>query len=271
MDNKVQEFLNDNFGEVRCIEFNNEVWFVASDVSNILEYNLATDMTRKLDDDEKDMRTLHTLGGDQKMTIINESGLYSAVLSVTKKNTQRYEKAKEFKKWVTKDVIPSIRKDGAYINGEEQLKEGNLSEDEFILKAMNILNNKVERLRKENTELKTENDSMKPIVTVAEKFLNTNNTYDIGTFAKILDIKNFGRNKMFAWLKENKILMLNNIPYQTFSKYFNIITTEKNGRTFTKTMIKATGIKYIYNKLYKSGMIVEKPIEQIIKELKQTA
>lgn len=75
-------------------------------------------MIRQLDDDEKDRQTLPTLGGNQELSVINESGLYSVVLSITKRNKARYEKAKEFKKWITKEVIPAIRQDGMYVNRE---------------------------------------------------------------------------------------------------------------------------------------------------------
>ncbi len=85
-----------------------EPWFVAQDVSEALEYRNAPDMTRNLDDDEKGTQIVRTLGGDQEMTVINESGLYSAILK------SRKPEAKTFKKWVTSEVLPSIRKTGSY-------------------------------------------------------------------------------------------------------------------------------------------------------------
>lgn len=116
--NKVKEFLNDIFGEVRTIKKDGELWFVASDIANILEYGITADMTRKLDDDEKGMETLHTFGGNQELSIINESELYNAVLSITRRDKARYEKAKEFKRWITKEVITAIRQNGMYVNRE---------------------------------------------------------------------------------------------------------------------------------------------------------
>lgn len=85
-----------------------EPWFVAGDVSTALDYSEAKDMTRNLDDDEKGRQIVPTLGGDQEMTVINESGLYSAILK------SRKPEAKAFKKWVTSEVLPSIRKTGSY-------------------------------------------------------------------------------------------------------------------------------------------------------------
>ena len=85
-----------------------EPWFVARDVAAALDYSVAKDMTRNLDDDEKGGQIVPTLGGDQEMTVINESGLYSAILK------SRKPEAKTFKKWVTSEVLPSIRKTGSY-------------------------------------------------------------------------------------------------------------------------------------------------------------
>lgn len=101
--------------EVRTVIVDNEPWFVAKDVAEILGYSTANRMTERLDDDEKGTRKLCTLGGDQEMTIINESGLYNAILGSNKPD------AKKFKKWVTAEVLPSIRKYGAYAVSPELL------------------------------------------------------------------------------------------------------------------------------------------------------
>ena len=94
--------------EVRTIAIDGAPWFVAEDIATALEYRNAPDMTRNLDDDEKGTQIVRTLGGDQEMTVINESGLYSAILK------SRKPEAKRFKKWVTSEVLPSIRKTGSY-------------------------------------------------------------------------------------------------------------------------------------------------------------
>ena len=101
--------------EVRTVIVDNEPWFVAKNVAEILGYSTANRMTERLDDDEKGTRKLCTLGGDQEMTIINESGLYNAILGSNKPD------AKKFKKWVTAEVLPSIRKYGAYAVSPELL------------------------------------------------------------------------------------------------------------------------------------------------------
>ncbi|AOA58230.1 BRO-N domain-containing protein [Acinetobacter larvae] len=94
--------------DIRIIDINGELWFVATDVANALDYRMASDMTRFLDDDEKGTHNLRTPSGSQDLSIINESGLYSAILK------SRKPEAKRFKKWVTSEVLPAIRKTGKY-------------------------------------------------------------------------------------------------------------------------------------------------------------
>lgn len=101
-------------------------WFVASDVAALLEYRNAPDMTRMLDEDEKDTQIVRTLGGGQEMTVISESGLYSAVLR------SRKPEARQFRKWVTAEVLPAIRKTGRY---------------EVAIEPMNIVTEPLERVR----------------------------------------------------------------------------------------------------------------------------
>lgn len=85
-----------------------EPWFVAADVARVLGYSEAAAMTRTLDEDEKGLRTTQTLGGDQQVAVVNEAGLYSSVLR------SRIPTAKAFRRWVTREVLPAIRKTGSY-------------------------------------------------------------------------------------------------------------------------------------------------------------
>lgn len=94
---------------VRVVLVDGEPWWVAADLSTALEYGVASAMTRYLDEDEKGVSIVHTLGGEQEMLIINESGLYSVILR------SRKASAKRFKKWVTAEVLPSIRRHGSYV------------------------------------------------------------------------------------------------------------------------------------------------------------
>lgn len=107
MENSMVSFKKDGY-ELRTTTIDGEPWFVAKDVAEVLGYGLATNMTRRLDEDEKGIRLSHTLGGEQNLTVINESGLYSAIIGSQK------PEAKAFKKWVTSEVLPTIRKTGRY-------------------------------------------------------------------------------------------------------------------------------------------------------------
>ena len=113
MENKLMIFENDAFGKVRTLNLNGEPWFVAADVCKALELGNPSMTVERLDDDEKGISTIDTLGGKQRMAIINEPGLYSLVI------TSRKPEAKAFKRWITHEVIPAIRKRGVYITDEK--------------------------------------------------------------------------------------------------------------------------------------------------------
>lgn len=102
---------------------------------------------------------------------------------------------------------------------------------------------------------------------IADRFTNSNKLYDVGEFSKILDIPKFGRNKLFEWMRDNKILMSNNNPYANQMDHFKVIPIEGNRFTDKKTLIKANGISYIVKKLIKDGKIQSKSYEDIIKNI----
>lgn len=105
--NDMKIFENSEFGAVRVVDVNGEPWFVARDVCDCLELDLASG-ARGLDDDEKGLHTMQTPGGQQEMSIVSEAGLYSLILR------SRKPEAKAFKRWITHEVLPSIRKTGGY-------------------------------------------------------------------------------------------------------------------------------------------------------------
>ncbi|MGN1303779.1 MAG: Bro-N domain-containing protein [Oscillospiraceae bacterium] len=131
--NDLQIFSNPEFGSVRCIEKDGEEWFVGKDVALALGYKNPHDaLFKHVDEDDKGVANCDTLGGTQKMTVINESGLYSLII------LSELPSARKFKKWITSEVIPSIRKTGGY--GVPQM-----SQSELILK---IAQNNVELERR---------------------------------------------------------------------------------------------------------------------------
>lgn len=111
--------VHPEFGDLRTIEIDGEPWFVGKDVAAALGYgkgkSLANAVARHVDPDDKGVTEMMTPGGAQQMTIINESGLYSLILS------SKLPSAKDFKHWVTSEVLPSIRKNGAYIRNQENM------------------------------------------------------------------------------------------------------------------------------------------------------
>lgn len=113
---ELEIFKNEEFGEIRTITINNEPWFVGKDITNILGYqNGSRDINRHVDEDDRGSTEMVSPSGVQKTTIINESGLYSLILS------SKLPTAKKFKHWVTSEVLPSIRKHGYY--GKTPLKD----------------------------------------------------------------------------------------------------------------------------------------------------
>lgn len=130
--NELRIFDNSEFGKVRATTRDGEPWFVAADVCRALDIVQNRNAVARLDNDEKGVCLMDTLGGAQEMSIVNEPGLYSLILS------SRKPQAKAFKRWITHEVIPSIRKTGGYIAGES-----NMSEAELIQAAMTVLQNKV--------------------------------------------------------------------------------------------------------------------------------
>ena len=101
--------------EVRTIDRDGQVWFVADDIAKALTYRTAHDMTRVLDEDERDTHIMRTLGGDQQVTIISESGLYHALLK------SRKPEARPFRRWVTAKVLPAIRRSGSFSGTAPQI------------------------------------------------------------------------------------------------------------------------------------------------------
>ena len=207
----LQIFNNEEFGSVRTITKDNEPWFIASDVAKALGYRMASDMTRRIDEEDKGYTKVRTPGGEQEMSIINESGLYAGVFCSS------LDSAKSFKHWVTSEVIPSIRKNGGYIAGQETM-----TDDELLAKALMVANNKIaERDRIiEHQKAKIEYDRPKTIF--ADAVATSNTSILVGDLAKIIcqNGVQIGQKRLFAWLRDNGYLMKSgssyNMPIQRY-------------------------------------------------------
>lgn len=183
--------------KVRSLLIDGEPWFVAKDVCEILEINNNRDAISRLDDDEKGVASTDTLGGSQEMSIVSESGLYSLTLGSKK------PEAKPFKHWVTHEVIPSIRKHGAYMTPDAIEKV--LSDPDTIIRLATDL--KTEREQRKVLETKTEAD--KPKVLFAEAVSISESSILIGQLAKMLKQNgiDIGQNRLFEWMRQNGYLI----------------------------------------------------------------
>lgn len=188
--NEVQLF-NFESHEVRSLLLNNEPWFVGKDVAEALGYSKARNAiaTHIDSEDKKDAPIQGTLGGVQEMTVINESGLYSLVLS------SKLPSAKKFKRWVTSEVLPALRKTGQY-----QVKE--LSGQELMAKALIEAQSVLAAKDKQIQE-------MKPKVVFADAVATSHTSILVGELAKILKQNGIemGQKRLFAWLREKGYLI----------------------------------------------------------------
>ena len=167
--NELQIFKNDEFGEIRTVEISGEPWFVGKDVAEILGYtNPRKAIGDHIDADDKGVTKCDTLGGSQELTIINESGLYSLILS------SKLPNAKAFKKWVTSEVLPSIRKHGGYISGQAEM-----SPEELMARALQVAQKTLEErearislLTAENSVLTVEKQMLQPKADYFDEFVD---------------------------------------------------------------------------------------------------
>lgn len=140
-ESKLLLFNNEEFGEIRTLLIEGEPWFVGNDIAAVLGYSRPVDAIRKrVEDEDKGVAKLATPGGQQDYTIINESGLYSLIL------TSKLPTAKKFKRWVTSEVIPSIRKYGAYMTAETLYKT--MSDPRELAKLLNALADEKDKNKK---------------------------------------------------------------------------------------------------------------------------
>lgn len=187
--NELQLFSFENH-EVRSLLINDEPYFVGKDVAEILGYKNPRDAVNKhVDDEDKGVAKCDTLGGVQELTIINESGLYSLVLS------SKLPSAKKFKRWVTSEVLPSLRKTGQYqvkeLSGQELMARA-------LIEAQNVLAAKDKVI-----------EEMKPKVVFADAVATSHTSILVGELAKILKQNGIemGQKRLFAWLREKGYLI----------------------------------------------------------------
>ncbi|WP_285852771.1 phage antirepressor [Bacillus safensis] len=190
----MEQIFNYEEQQVRTVVKNEEVWFVAKDVCDVLGILNPSQAVAKLDEDE---RAMFNIGRQGNTNIINEPGLYTLILS------SRKPEAKQFKRWITHEVIPAIRKHGGYLT--PQAVEETLTNPDFIIRLATQLKSEQEK-NKYNERLLEE---QAPKVEFAVLIENSEGTISLGEFAT--QLKNagitMGRNRFFAWLREEGYLL----------------------------------------------------------------
>lgn len=191
----MQEIFNFKGQEVRTVTIDNEPYFVGKDVADILGYSNSRDaLSKHVDTEDKLTSQIATAGQMRNQTIINESGLYSLILS------SKLPQAKEFKRWVTSEVLPAIRKQGAYVTDYKAVD---------LLTNPNVLGNFLQGLTEQVKRLETKIEKDKPKVLFADAVSASKSSCLIGELAKILKQNgiNIGQNKLFQWLRTNGYLI----------------------------------------------------------------
>ena len=250
MEQVIKIFENEEFGKVRTVVKDGEPWLVGKDVAEILGYSNTRDaLSRHVDTEDKTTIVISDSGSNykSKTTIINESGFYSLVLS------SKMPRAKEFKRWVTATILPTLRRTGGYVGNEEMFIENYLP---FLDEPYRDL------FRLQMTAIEKLNERIRhnqPLVEFANQVTGTNDLIDMNAMAKLARAENIpvGRNKLYSWLKRTGVLMSNNLPYQRYIDrgYFAVKESvfEVNGlkKTYRQTFVTGKGQLFIISLLRK--------------------
>ena len=243
---EIKIFKNPQFGEIRTIEKDGEPWFVGRDVAEALGYAKAQNaIAVHVDDEDKGTAPIQGTAYETRATIINESGLYALIFG------SKLPSAKPFKHWVTSEVLPSIRKTGGYIAGQEDMSDADL-----MAKALLVAQRQIAQRDKQLAE-------MQPKALFADSVCASSTSILIGELAKILKQSgvNTGQQRLFAWMRDNGYLIRRkgadyNMPTQRAMEMqlFEIkesVVAHADGHTSINKTPKVTGKGQIYfiNKL----------------------
>lgn len=196
--NNISTFNNPAFGSVRAVSINNEPYFVGKDVTEVLGYqNGSRDINRHVDAEDRRKAMVFDGNQDKETILINESGLYSLILS------SKLPKAKEFKRWITAEVLPAIRKTGGYVNDTAQFVESYFGQLEPSQK--HALTMMFEESKRMSAQLKEQ----APKVLFANAVETAHNSILIGDLAKIIRQNgvDIGQKRLFEWLRQNGYLI----------------------------------------------------------------
>ncbi|WP_455256738.1 phage antirepressor [Peptoniphilus asaccharolyticus] len=245
--NEIKAFNSLEFGQIRTTSIDGEPWFVGKDIAAALGYkNISDALIKHVDIEDKGVAKCDTLGGNQEMTVINESGMYSLVLS------SRLDSAKKFKRWVTKDILPSIRKHGMYATDEL------INNPDLLIQVATQL--KDERSKRQELELREQTN--RPKVLFAESVEASKCSILIGDLAKLIKQNgyNIGQNRLFEWMRNNGYLISRrgesyNMPTQQSMnlglfeiKESSVVNPDGSVRLTRTTKVTGKGQVYFINK-----------------------
>lgn len=240
MNEEIMVFKNDEFGNIGTVQIDSETWFVAKDITRALGYsNSSKAVGDHVDPDDKGVTKRYTLGGLQEFVIINESGLYSLILG------SRLPNAKKFKRWVTSEVLPSIRKTGGY------------HLPQTYSEALRELAEQAEK----NEKLRIENERMRPKEIFADAVAASKTSILVGELAKLITQNGYeiGQTRMFKYLREHGYLIKagtsKNMPMQRYVqqglfeiKESNVQNPDGSVRITKTTKVTGKGQQYFINK-----------------------
>lgn len=256
--NEIKIFENEQFGRVRTLQIENEPYFVGKDVAEILGYSDTNQAIRMhVDEDDKLTSSFNGSGQNRQMYVINESGLYSLILK------SKLPQAKQFKRWVTSEVLPSIRKHGAYMT-DEVLKEA-LTSPDFIIRLATELKEEIEKrkaLEIENTIKTQQIGELKPKADYVDKILKSKSLMNVSQIAKDYGMSATKFNKILHELKvqykqAGQWLLYNKYHHKgyTHSETYSFTNSDGSTRTTLTTKWTNKGRLFLYELLKNNGYL----------------
>ncbi|WP_459186691.1 phage antirepressor [Parabacteroides sp. APC149_11_2_Y6] len=252
----IQVFKNKQFGEARVVELHGNPMFVGSDVAGMLGYQNTRDaISKHIDEEDKATVAIYDGSQNRNVTVINESGFYSLVLS------SKLPGAKQIKRWVTSEVLPSIRKDGGYI-----VSNSDDSESDIMAKALLIAQSTIEKNKRKILQLEEENIKQAPKVLFANAVSSSCSSILIGDLAKLIRQNGIetGQRRLFEWMRCNGYLIRQtgesyNMPTQRsmeqgLMEIKETVIAHSDGHTTVSKTVKITGKGQVYfvNKFLKN-------------------
>lgn len=258
--NDLQIFNNEEFGEVRTAVVNDEPMFCLADICRVLEIKNVSDCKSRLR--QKGIVTTDTLtnGGKQKMIFIDESNLYKTIFQ------SRKDSAERFTEWVTSEVLPSIRKNGGYITGQETL-----SDEELLSKALMVAQRKIDEKNNIIAMQDSRIQGMIPKEIFADAVSASHTSILVGDLAKLICQNGYqiGQKRLFDWLRANGYLIKSgssyNMPTQRYVeqglfeiKESNLVNPDGSVRITRTPKVTGKGQVYFVNKFLSKGDVYEK-------------